>query len=118
MRAQELIQAILQMIDGPSKPEQDPVIVAIDDQPETASDFYDDEMRRIKQIAGLQDPGEISPLSNAPNPQYAPVSAVTTDAGGGPNKPKHPSDIRGDHTSMYPALQFNPYRSSKWQPME
>jgi len=52
----------------------------------------------------------MSPLSNAPNPQYAPVSAVTTDAGGGPNKPKHPADIRGNSQSLYPAHQHNPYR--------
>ena len=114
MRAQELIQAIISVIDRSSRPlEPDPIIaVQIDaeSEPETTSDFYDDEIRRMKQIAGLRDPGEMSPLSNAPNPQYAPVSAVTTDAGGGPNKPKHPSDIRGEHPSMYPAHQHNPYR--------
>ena len=100
MRAQELIQAIISVIDRSSRPlEPDPIIaVQIDaeSEPETAADFYDDEMRRMKQIAGLLDPGEISLLSNAPNPQYAPVSAVTTNAGGGPNKPKHADDLRGN----------------------
>lgn len=109
MRAQELIQAILGMIDQAEKPQEEPVIaVQLDAEPEL--DFYDDEMRRMKQIAGLQEPGEVSPLTNAPNPQYAPVSAVTVDAGGGPNKPKHPADIRGEHQSIYPAHQHNPYR--------
>lgn len=113
MRAQELIQAILSMLDQAEQPEQEPVIAVqldTDQEPETAADFYDDEMRRMKQIAGLLEPGEMSPLSNAPNPQYAPVSAVTTDAGGGPNQPKHPADIRGNSQSIYPAHQHNPYR--------
>jgi hypothetical protein len=114
MRAQELIQAILSMLDRAEEPQvqQEPMIAIQVDaetepetEPETAADFYDDELRRMKQIAGLRDPGEMSPLSNAPNPQYATVSAVTTDAGGGPNQPKHPSDIRGEHPSMYPFLQ-------------
>jgi hypothetical protein len=108
MRAQELIQAVLQMLD---QTEEQPVVaVQVDDQPESAEEFYNDELRRMKQIAGLRDPGEMSPLSNSPNPQYADVDAVTVNAGGGPNEPKHPSDIRGDHPSMYPAHQHNPYR--------
>lgn len=111
MRAQELIQAILSVIDQAEQPQQEPAMtVQIDAEPDSAADVYDDEMRRMKQIAGLQDPGEISPLTNAPNPQYAPVSSVTVDAGGGPNKPKHPSDIRGEHPSMFPVHQHNPYK--------
>lgn len=111
MRAHELIQAILSVIDRVEQPEQEPVIaVQLNTEPETAADFYDDEMRRMKQIAGLQDPGEMSPLSNAPNPQYADVDAVTVDAGGGPNKPKHPADIRGNSQSIFPAHQHNPYK--------
>lgn len=113
MRAQELIQAILSMLDQAEQPEAEPVVavqVDAEQEPETAADFYDDEIRRMKQIAGLRDTGELSPLSNAPNPQYAPVSAVTTDAGGGPNQPKHPADIRGNSQSLYPAHQHNPYR--------
>jgi hypothetical protein len=113
MRAQELIQAILSMIDRAEQPESEPIIAVqldTEKEPETAADYYDDEVRRMKQIAGLIEPGEMSPLGNSPNPQYAPVSAVTVDAGGGPNQPKHPSDIRGEHPSMYPAHQHNPYR--------
>jgi hypothetical protein len=107
MRAQELIQAVLQMLDQTDEPEQQPVVaVQIDAEPESAEEFYSDELRRMKQIAGLRDPGDMSPLSNAPNPQYADVDAVTVDAGGGPNQPKHPSDIRGEHPSMYPASQW------------
>jgi len=110
MRAQELIQAILNIIDKPvdSRPQEEPVIaVQVDREPE---DFYSDELRRMKQIAGLREPGEMSPLSNVPNPQYADVDAVTIDAGGGPNKPKHPADMRGNSQSLYPAHQHNPYK--------
>lgn len=111
MRAQELIQAILSVIDQAEQPQEEPVIaVQVDTDPETADDFYNDEMRRMKQIAGLRDEGDLSPLTNAPNPQYADLDAVTVDAGGGPNEPKHPSDIRGEHQSIYPAHQHNPYR--------
>ncbi len=110
MRAQELIQAVLQMLDRAEQPEIEPVTVVVTTEPDDQISPYDDEMRRMKQIAGLRDPGEMSPLSNAPNPQYADVDAVTVDAGGGPNQPKHPSDIRGEHPSMYPAHQHNPYR--------
>lgn len=113
MRAQELIQAILNIIDQTEQPQEEPVIavqVDGDQEPESAADFYDDEVRRMRQIAGLREPGEMSPLSNAPNPQYAPVSAMTTDAGGGPNQPKHPADIRGNSQSIYPAHQHNPYK--------
>ncbi len=111
MRAQELIQAVLSIITRAEDPAEEPIVaVQVDDEPESAEEFYSDELRRMKQIAGLREPGEMSPLSNAPNPQYADVDAVTVDAGGGPNQPKHPSDIRGEHPSMYPAHQHNPYR--------
>lgn len=111
MRAQELIQAILAMFDQPQAPEPEPVIaISVDSEQEQPDDIYDDELRRMKQIAGLLEPGEMSPLSNAPNPQYADVDAVTVDAGGGPNQPKHPADIRGNSQSLYPMHQHNPYR--------
>jgi len=109
MRAQELIQAFLQMLDQAEQPAQ-PTAVVVTTEPENTINPYDDEVRRMKQIAGLLEPGEMSPLSNAPNPQYADVDAVTVDAGGGPNKPKHPADLRGNSQSLYPAHQHNPYR--------
>ena len=43
--------------------------------------------------------------ANEPGEVYADIDAVTTLAGGGHNGPKHPSDIRGEHPSMYPFLQ-------------
>lgn len=110
MRAQELIQAILAMFDQEQAPQPEPVVaISVDSEEEQPGDIYDDELRRMKQIAGLLEPGEMSPLSNAPNPQYADIDAVTVDAGGGPNKPKHPADLRGNSQSLYPAHQHNPY---------
>jgi len=45
MRAQELIQAILSMLDRAEQPEQKPIIaVQVDTEPETAANFYDDEL--------------------------------------------------------------------------
>jgi hypothetical protein len=41
-------------------------------------------------------------FANSPNEKYAPVSAVTTDMGGGPNAPKHPADLRGVTVQLYP----------------
>jgi hypothetical protein len=49
---------------------------------------------RFKQILAMLDTPNDSPLANTPNEVVAPVSAVTTDAGGGVNGPKDPKDIR------------------------
>jgi len=87
MRATDLIRQLLDLIDNIESAKGPDVSVSVtnitqevDDEPEYA---------------------------NEPNEQYAPVSAVTTDMGGGPNKPKHPADIRGDSQSLYPAAQWN-----------
>ena len=117
MRANEIIRSLLDFIDGvdggnsqpsvqlsiDSQPiEQEPVaVVAMEPEQENPEDI-----RRFKQIVDLAaQPGEMSPFSNTPNEQYAEVDAVTKDAGGGWMAPKNPSDIRGEHLSMYPAHQ-------------
>ena len=94
MRAQDIIRAVLDMLDDDEQPQ--PQIAAVDTS---------EPVSRFKQILAMLDNPSDSPLSNAPNPATAPVSAVTTDAGGGPNAPKHPHDIRTAHTSMYPNQQ-------------
>ena len=48
--------------------------------------------------------------ANTPDEQYASVDAITKDMGGGPNKPKHPADLRGDSNSLYPTMQYDPYK--------
>lgn len=89
MRAQEFIRALLTVLDSM----------------ETDRVGTDDEKDRFRQIDDLIDQGKNSPLSNAPNEQYADVNSVTVNAGGGVNGPKHPHDIRGDHISLYPNQQ-------------
>jgi hypothetical protein len=42
---------------------------------------------------------------NSPAEVTAGIESVTTDAGGGWNGPKNPSDIRADSVSMYPNFQ-------------
>lgn len=59
-------------------------------------DFYNDDIRRFRQIVDLADKGEPTEYSNTPKEEYAAPDAVTTLAGGGPNKPKHVDDIRGN----------------------
>jgi len=90
------------------------VIDQIDSEPETAVDqpddtpqgYCDDDLARFKQIAGIvTQPGEMSPLSNSPNEKIADITAVTVDAGGGVNGPKHPHDLRVKDPSMYPNQQ-------------
>jgi len=64
-------------------------------------DFYNDDIRRFRQIVDLADKGEPTEYSNTPKEQYATPDAVTTAAGGGPNKPKHVDDIRGNSFRLH-----------------
>ena len=92
MKISEIIRSILDVIDRaetsqsiPSPAEQVP-----------NEQFYDDGVRRFRQIVELADQGQETEYSNTPKEEYAGVEAVTTAAGGGPNKPKHQDDIRGN----------------------
>lgn len=64
-----------------------------------------DDPNRIKQIADLLNGIEHREVMNAPQEQYAGIEAVTTDAGGGVNGPKHPHDIRVKDPSQHPGQQ-------------
>lgn len=64
-------------------------------------EFYNDDIRRFRQIVDLADKGEPTEYSNTPKEEYAGPDAVTTAAGGGPNEPKHVDDIRGAHSRLY-----------------
>ena len=110
MRANEIIRGLLDLLDGINGPEQEPSAagpaVAIISEPE--QEYEHDDVRRFKQIIDILDnptDGTMSPFSNAPNEVVADVESVTTDAGGGVNNPKHPSDQRVQHPSLYPAHQ-------------
>ena len=112
MRMHELIAGIMDLIDQASRPEpktqaQITVIAAAEPEGEISPLTHaGDDINRFRQIVALADqPRPDVGIENAPNEQYAGIEAVTTHAGGGMNGPKHPSDIRGDHVSLYPAHQ-------------
>jgi len=106
MRANEIIRSILDLIDGV---DQEPTVqIAVEPIDDVEDEFAGDDIRRFKQIVDLasdETDGTNSPFSNAPNEKVADIDAVTVDAGGGWQEPKHPADIRGEHPSMYPAYQ-------------
>lgn len=95
MRIQDIIRSVLDIIDQVDT-EVEP---QVNDQPDG---YSDDDIARFKQIAGIvREPGEMSPLANSPNEKVADIDAVTVDAGGGLNGPKHPDDLRGNSVSIY-----------------
>ena len=102
MRIQDIIRSMMDVIDKiDGKPE-----TSVDQPDDTPNGYCDDDLARFKQIAGIvSEPGEMSPLSNSPNEKIADISAVTVDAGGGVNGPKHPHDLRVKDPSMYPNQQ-------------
>ena len=102
MRIQDIIRSMMDVIDQiDGEPE-----TSVDQPDDTPQGYCDDDLARFKQIAGIvSEPGEMSPLSNSPNEKIADISAVTVDAGGGVNGPKHPHDLRVKDPSMYPNQQ-------------
>lgn len=101
MRVQDIIRSVLDIIDQVETQEKPTMTV---DLISTAQEG-DDELRRMQQVIDLLTGNERPVIANSPDEKYADIDAVTKNAGGGVNGPKHPSDIRGDHTSMYPAFQ-------------
>lgn len=102
MRIQDIIRSMMDTIDQIARQPE----TAIDQPDDTPSGYCDDDLARFKQIAGIvSEPGEMSPLANSPNEKVADIAAVTVDAGGGVNGPKHPHDIRVKDPSMYPNQQ-------------
>jgi len=100
MRAQDIIRAVLDLLDKSEEPSGS-VEVTTDMPPEEGEPIAS----RFKQIfAMLNNPSE-GPLANSPNEVVADVDSVTTLAGGGINAPKHPHDIRVKDPSAYPDQQ-------------
>jgi hypothetical protein len=96
MRAQDIIRAVLDLLDKSEEPSGS-VEVTTDMPPEEGEPIAS----RFKQIfAMLNNPSE-GPLANSPNEVVADVDAVTTLAGGGINAPKHVDDIRTAHPRQY-----------------
>lgn len=110
MNAQDLIKSILATIDGVAQPEPEMVIQvsaghdAGEDSPLTHTPG--DDINRFKQIVDLaNEPEEQGCFANEPDAKYADIDAVTVDAGGGMNGPKHPHDLRVKDSSVYPDQQ-------------
>ena len=108
MRATEIIRGVLDLIDQVEQDEEPPQPIAITAKAEIEpGNPLDDNMRRFKQIIDLvsndKNPAE---FSNAPDETVADIDAVTVNAGGGWNGPKHPADIKGEHPSLYPGKVY------------
>ena len=108
MKASDIIRGVLDMLDSIESAQNPTVSISIN--ADTAQSEPDqaplpDELARIKQIAGLTQ-NDAQTYANEPSEQIADIESVTTDAGGGVNGPKHPSDIRSDSLSMYPNTQY------------
>ena len=118
MRITDIIRDILDLVDGEQN--KHPVVSRDDDsvdfdldqdgqpdieiEPEAPNSEHDD-MRRFRQLAGIEPHNPDAEYANEPHPTVTGIEAVTTDAGGGVNGPKHPHDIRVKDPSMYPNQQ-------------
>ena len=92
MRATDIIRQVLDLLDAvEGKHEHHHEQPACDI---TGSEAGEPIAGRFKQIFAMLDAPSAGPLANSPNEVVADVEAVTTDAGGGLNGPKHPDDIR------------------------
>ncbi len=96
MNAQDIIRSVLDLIDKINNDQESSYIPP----------SLDDSTRRFDQISDILNNDNIVLYANEPQPSCEDLPLVTTDAGGGINGPKNPSDMRGDHTSMYPFFQF------------
>jgi hypothetical protein len=88
MRAQDVIRAVLDMIDTQEEDVRVDVDSVLPNEP-------GEQTSRFKQIFHmLSQRNRPKPYSNSPRDAVADIDAVTTLAGGGVNGPKHPDDIR------------------------
>jgi hypothetical protein len=106
MRAAEIIRDLLNVIDKMVEPEAPQAVSIVEPQSVEIQTQPTDDINHFKQIVDLISQGTDATFANEPNEVVADIAAVTTDAGGGVNGPKDPSDIRGEHPSIYPAYQY------------
>ena len=114
MNINDIIRGLLIKLDAIQQPEPEPtatIVIAQEPKGELSplsvagGSEDDEELARMKQIAGLLPVDVETEYANEPQEMYADVDAVTKDAGGGWMAPKHPSDIRVQHPSAYPEHQ-------------
>jgi hypothetical protein len=114
MRITDIIRDILDLVDGEQN--KHPVVSRDDDsvdfdldqdgqpdieiEPEAPNSEHDD-VRRFRQLAGIEAHNPDAEYSNEPHPTMTGIEGVTTAAGGGVNGPKHPADIRVKDPGAY-----------------
>ena len=96
MRTTDIIRSVLDLIDQIEVKQDTPIEIPNEPGEQTS---------RFKQIFAMLSNRGQGEYSNTPNEIVADVDAVTTDAGGGINGPKHPADIRVKDPSAYPDQQ-------------
>ena len=99
MRATDIVRQVLDLLDEIEGPHDVKPDVIPDDT--CGAEQGEPIAGRFKQIFAMLDAPSNGPLANSPNEVVAPVSAVTTDAGGGVNGPKNPADIRVKDPGAY-----------------
>lgn len=92
MRAQDIIRALLDVIDQQKKEQVDQII----------PNEKGEQNSRFKQIFHmLSQRNKTRQYSNSPQTGVEDIESVTTRAGGGVNGSKHIADIRGEHGRLY-----------------
>jgi hypothetical protein len=106
MRATEIIRNVLDIIDQieGEEPAAEPVVVKTTVDSELPQDDAARSFRQIIDLITRDD--DISAFDNEPNIKIAGIDAVTANAGGGLNGPKHPADIKSATMPMYPGKVF------------
>lgn len=110
MKMQDIIASIIDLIGQPEPQEHEAEILIVPDdkEPGSESPFTNtgDDVNRFRQIIDLVSDNDSSAgFENEPDEKYADIDAVTINAGGGLNGPKHPHDIRVKDPSAYPNQQ-------------
>ena len=114
MNINDIIRGLLVKLDAIQQPEPEPTAtIVITQEPEgelsplsmAGGSDDDEELARMKQIAGLLPVDVETEYANEPQEMYADIDAVTIDAGGGVNGPKNPHDLRVKDPSAYPGHQ-------------
>lgn len=95
MRAQDIIRAVLDVLDTKDENITVDVDTVIPNEP-------GEQNSRFKQIFHmLSQRNKPRQYSNSPQTGVEDIESVTTNAGGGVNGSKHPADIRGEHGRLY-----------------
>lgn len=91
MRATDIIRSVLDLIDAVDTKDAPTAIVTKQIPPDGSGEL----VSRFKQVYQVLANRDVpTQYSNSPNEVVTDTESVTTDVGGGPNKIKHPDDIR------------------------